>query len=61
MGDFIGAIGRGIAGLFSDSMHAIGNILRGMVETANTTLPGGLLAVVVFFVLLFGAWKLAKH
>ncbi|HET9345158.1 MAG TPA: hypothetical protein VFO05_05595 [Candidatus Limnocylindrales bacterium] len=61
MGDFIQAIGQGVAGLVTGSLQTIGAVLRGMVESANTILPGGLLAVVAFVFLLLGAWALAKR
>jgi len=61
MGDFIQAIGSGVAGLVTGALQTIGSVLRGMAETMNTVLPGGLLGVVAFFVLLAGAWVLAKR
>jgi hypothetical protein len=61
MGDFIQAIGNGISGLVVGSLETIGAILRGMTESLNAALPGGLLAVVVFFGLLIGAWTLARR
>ena len=61
MGDFIQAIGNGIAGLVTRALDTIGYILRTFVESLNAALPGGWLAVVVFFGLLGGAWALAKR
>lgn len=61
MGDFIQAIGSGVAGLVTGALQTIGSVLRGMTETMNTVLPGGLLGVVAFFGLLAGAWVLAKR
>jgi hypothetical protein len=61
MGDFIQAIGQGIAGLVEGALLAIGAILRGLVDTFSSALPGGLLGVVAFFLLLAGAWALAKR
>jgi hypothetical protein len=61
MGDFIQAIGQGISGLVEGALLAVGAILRGMVDTFSSVLPGGLLGVVVFFLLLAGAWALAKR
>jgi hypothetical protein len=61
MGDFVQAIGNGIAGLVTGALETIGAVLRGMVEALNSALPGGLLAVVAFFGLLAGAWALAKR
>ncbi|HEX5015841.1 MAG TPA: hypothetical protein VFV72_16975 [Candidatus Limnocylindrales bacterium] len=61
MGEFIQAIGSGVAGLITGALQTIGAVLRGMTETMNTVLPGGLLGVVAFFALLAGAWVLAKR
>jgi hypothetical protein len=61
MGDFIQAIGSGVAGLVTGALLTIGAVLRGLAETANTALPGGLLGVVAFCALLIGAWTLAKR
>ena len=61
MGDFIQAIGQGVAGLVTGALTTIGAVLRGIVESANAFLPGGLLALVAFVFLLLGAWALAKR
>ena len=61
MGDFIQAIGSGIAGLVIGALTTIGYVLRTFVDSLNAALPGGWLAVVVFFGLLAGAWTLAKR
>ena len=61
MGDFIGSIGGGIAGLVSGAFEAIGSTLRGMVASADAALPGGMLALVVFVALVVTAWTLAKR
>jgi len=61
MGDFIGAIGRGITGLVAGAFDVIGGALRGMVASADAALPGGMLALVVFVALLLTAWNLAKR
>jgi hypothetical protein len=61
MGDFVQAIGNGIAGLVIGALETIGYVLRTFVESLNRTLPGGWLAVVVFFGLLGGAWVLARR
>ncbi|MFL5726526.1 MAG: hypothetical protein ACJ765_02880 [Chloroflexota bacterium] len=61
MGDFIQAIGSGVAGLVTGSLQTIGAVLRGITESLNAALPGGLLAVVAFFGLLGGAWVLSKR
>ena len=61
MGDFIQAIGSGVAGLVTGALLTIGAVLRGIVATLNATLPGGLLFVAVFSLLLIGAWTLSKR
>ena len=61
MGDFIQAIGSGVAGLVTGALLTIGAVLRGIVATLDAMLPGGLLFVAVFFVLLIGAWTLSKR
>lgn len=61
MGDFAQAIGNGISGLIAGSFAVIGSALRGMVDTLNQALPGGLLAGVVFVVLAVVAWQLIKR
>ncbi len=61
MADFISAIGGGIAGLVTGALLGIGAALRGIVATADATLPGGMLAVVVFVALMIGAFALAKR
>ena len=61
MGDFAQAIGNGISGLIAGSFDVIGAALRGMVETLDQALPGGLLAGVVFVVLAVVAWQLIKR
>jgi len=61
MDGFLQAIGRGISGLVVGSFTVIGQTLHGMVDTLNRALPGGLLAAVVFVVLVVAAWQLAKR
>ena len=61
MGDFAQAIGNGISGLIAGSFDVIGAALRGMVDTLDQALPGGLLAGVVFVVLAVVAWQLIKR
>lgn len=61
MDDFIHAIGEGISGLVVGSLSFIGQTLRGIVDTLNQALPGGLLAAVVFVALVLSAWQLAKR
>ncbi len=61
MDGLIGAVGDGITSLLAGTFGAIGAALRGIVNSANQLLPGGLLWVVVFIILAFGAWTLAKR
>ena len=61
MDSFARAIGDGISGLVAGSFAVIGDTLRGIVNTLNAALPGGMLAVVVFVVLTIAAWQLAKR
>jgi hypothetical protein len=55
------AVGNGISSVVSTAFDGIGSSLRGIVATANTTLPGGLLPIVAFVVLLGTAWVLARR
>jgi hypothetical protein len=61
MDGFANAIGDGITGLVAGAFAAIGGTLRGLVGAADRALPGGLLLVVVFVVLVALAWTLAKR
>ena len=61
MDGFIQAIGSGISGLVVGSLSFIGQTLRGIVAALDHSLPGGLLAGVVFVVLALSAWQLAKR
>ena len=61
MDGFAQAIGQGISGLVAGSFAVIGDTLRGIVDTMNRALPGGMLALVVFVVLTIAAWQLAKR
>ncbi len=61
MDGLIRSVGDGISSLMAGAFAAIGAALRGIVAAADQALPGGLLFVVVFIALLFGAWTLAKR
>jgi len=61
LGDFIQAIGQGIAGLVTGALETIGYVLRSFTESLNAALPNGWLAVVAFFARLGGACALAKR
>ncbi len=43
------------------SFAVAGQVVRGIFGALNTALPGGLLAAVVFVVLVVAAWQLAKR
>jgi hypothetical protein len=47
--------------MISGSFAVIGGVLRGTVDALNRALPGGLLAAVVFVLLVIAAWQLAKR
>jgi hypothetical protein len=61
MDSFVTAIGNGISGLVAGSFVVIGDALRGIVDSMNRALPGGMLAVVAFVVLVVLAWQLIKR
>ena len=61
MDGFVQAIGQGITGLVEGSFSVAGSVVRGIVASLNAALPGGLLAAVVFVVLLVAAWKLTTR
>ena len=58
MDGFAQAIGNGITGLVAGSFSTIGQIFRGIVDSLDRTLPGGMLAAVLFVVLAVTAWQL---
>ena len=61
MDGFLSSIAQGFGGMVAGSLAFIGQTLRGMVETLDHLLPGGLLAGVIFVLLTIGAWQLAKR
>ena len=61
MDGFARAIGQGISGFVEGSFNVFGNTVRGIFGALNTALPGGVLALVVFLVLLVAAWKLTTR
>jgi hypothetical protein len=58
---FVRAIGQGISGFVEGSFAVAGNAVRGIVGMLNAALPGGLLAAVLFVVLLLAARKLTTR
>jgi hypothetical protein len=61
MGGLAQSVGNGITGMVSGAFEFIGASLRGIVHAAEIALPGGMLFVVVFFVLLFAGWNLIRR
>ena len=61
MDGLLHSVGNGISGMISGSFAVIGSVLRGTVDALNRALPGGMLAAVVFVVLVVAAWQLAKR
>ncbi|HET9520956.1 MAG TPA: hypothetical protein VFO73_07925 [Candidatus Limnocylindrales bacterium] len=55
------SVGNGITGLVGGAFDAIGGALRGIVASLNAALPGGMLAAVVFVLLVVVAWQLTKR
>jgi hypothetical protein len=58
---FAQAIGQGITGFVEGSFAVAGDAVRGIVGALNAALPGGVLAAVVFVLLLVAAWKLTTR
>lgn len=61
MDGLVRSVGNGITGLVSGAFDAIGGALRGIVASLNAALPGGMLAAVVFVVLVVVAWNFIKR
>ena len=61
MEDLGQTVGNGITGLVGGAFDAIGAALRGLVAEGERVLPNGLLWVVLFVLLVIGAWTLAKR
>jgi len=61
MDGLLTSVGNGISGMVAGSFAVIGAILRGTVDSLNRALPGGMLAAVLFVVLVVAAWQLAKR
>ena len=55
------SVGNGISSLIAGSFAVIGQVLRGTVDALNRALPGGMLAAVVFVLLVVVGWQLAKR
>ena len=61
MDGLAGAVGNGITSLMAGAFAAIGAALRGIVNAGNQALPYGLFWVLIFVLLVVGAWTLAKR
>ena len=61
MDGLIRSVGNGISGLISGAFDAIGAALRGVVNAGNQVLPYGLFWLLIFVLLIGGAWFLAKR
>ena len=61
MEDLGRTVGNGITGLVGGAFDAIGAALRGLVAEGERVLPNCLLWVVIFVLLVIGAWTLAKR
>jgi hypothetical protein len=61
MGGLAQSVGNGITGMVGGAFEFIGSSLRGIVHAAEMALPGGMLFVVAFFVLLFVGWNLIRR
>jgi hypothetical protein len=59
--NFVHAIGQGMSGFVEGSFAVAGDVVRGIFGTLNAVLPGGVLAALVFVVLLVAAWRLTTH
>jgi hypothetical protein len=55
------SVGNGITGLVAGAFDAIGAALRGIFNAGNNVLPNGLLFVVLFILVVFVGWNLAKR
>jgi hypothetical protein len=61
MGGLAQSVGNGITGMVGGAFDFIGSSLRGIVHAAEMALPGGMLFVVAFFVLMFVGWNLIRR
>ena len=61
MDGLIRSVGNGISSLISGAFDAIGAALRGIVHAGNQVLPYGLFWLLIFVLLIGGAWFLAKR
>jgi len=61
MDGLIRSVGNGITSLISGAFDAIGAALRGIVNAGNQALPYGLFWLLIFVLLIGGAWFLAKR
>ena len=60
MGDFVGAIGRGVSGLIGGSIDAISDGFDTIVGTLQAWLPGPLFPLVIGGIAVLTAWWFLK-
>lgn len=60
MGDFVGAIGRGVSGLVGGSIDAISDGFDTTVGTLQAWLPGPLFPLVIGGIVVLTAWWFLK-
>ena len=60
MGDFVGAIGQGVAGLVGGSINAISVAFDTIVGALQQMLPGPLFPITMIAIAIFGIWWLFK-
>ena len=61
MDGLIRTVGSGIAGVVVTAFEVIGGTLRFIVNSASSALPGYLLPIVVFGVLVLVGWTFARR
>lgn len=61
MDGLLQSLGNGFAGFVEGSFETIGQVLRGVVDSMNRALPPGMLAAIIFVVLVVAGWQLAKR
>ena len=61
IGSLLHGVGQGITNLFASMFEAFGAAVRGSVAALSSVLPGALLPIVAFLVILVVGWNLAKR
>ena len=60
MGDFVGAIGRGVGGLVGGSIDALSDAFDTIVSSLQSILPGPLFPITIIGIAVLFAWWLFK-